>query len=103
LIASGAIILKRWGNLRTCFSRGLKSQKQTKSGQAALTHHKYIYFDRLLFLLPDVEQRRVESNVGPREDETETISACKIADEGTPCRPTLSTLPAKKGGWKRNI
>ncbi|XP_023706828.1 uncharacterized protein LOC111864070 [Cryptotermes secundus] len=98
----GAIIQKRWSNLRTCFSRELKSQKQTKSGQGAVTRRKYIYFDRLLFLIPDIEQRRTESNVGPREDETENISDCDIADEGTPRHPMLSSLPAKKRRLKKN-
>jgi hypothetical protein len=89
--------------LRTCFSRDLKSQKETKSGRGAVTRRKYIYFDGLLFLLPNVEQRRTESDVSPQEDETETrISDCEIADEGTPHCPTLSTLLAKKRRLKKN-
>jgi hypothetical protein len=62
-------------------------------------HRSQVYLLRLLFLLPDVEQRRTESNVGPREDGTETISDCEIADEGT---PRLPTLPAEKRRLKKN-
>lgn len=64
----GTVINKRWQNLRTCFARELKAQQSTKSGQAATKRRKYVYFERLLFLLPDTEQRPTESNLSPATD-----------------------------------
>jgi hypothetical protein len=56
---------KKWANLRTCFRRELNAQKNTKSGQATTKRHKYIYFDKLLFLLPCIENRPTEGNLAP--------------------------------------
>ncbi|XP_054282081.1 transcription factor Adf-1-like [Macrosteles quadrilineatus] len=61
----GTNIKKRWDSLRTCFARELRAQTNTKSGQAASKRRKYVYFDRLLFLLPEVEQRQTVCNIGP--------------------------------------
>lgn len=66
---SGTNIQKRWHNLRSCFGRELRIQKQTKSGQESTKRRKYFYFDRLLFLLPNVEMRPSESNISPVRDQ----------------------------------
>lgn len=51
--------------MRTCFRRELNTQKNTKSGQAASKRRKYVYFDKLLFLLPCIENRPTEGNISP--------------------------------------
>ncbi|XP_005089367.1 uncharacterized protein LOC101847229 [Aplysia californica] len=49
----------RWKNLRTCFARELRAQTKGVSGQAAKKRRrKYIYFERLMFLHPTIEDRR---------------------------------------------
>jgi hypothetical protein len=62
---SGQEMHKKWANLRTCFRRELNAQKNTKSGQATTKRHKYIYFDKSLFLLPCIENRPTEGNLAP--------------------------------------
>jgi hypothetical protein len=55
--------------LRTCFRRELNTQR--KSGQAATKRRKYIYFDKLSFLLPCIENRPTEGNLAPTGDQEE--------------------------------
>ena len=64
-----------------CFARELKAQKHTKSGQGAIKRRKYVYFDRLLFLLPDVEQRQTESNLSPVHGNSDDV---EVTDEVRP-------------------
>ncbi|KDR17965.1 hypothetical protein L798_08068 [Zootermopsis nevadensis] len=51
------------------FSRELRAQKQTKSGQSASKRRKYIYFEKLLFLLPTMEYRSTETKVISDDDD----------------------------------
>lgn len=67
------MIQRRWKNLRACFSRELRCQKDVKSGQAAPKRKRYVYFDKLLFLVPSMEAGRETSSNVPSLDE-ETIS-----------------------------
>lgn len=53
--------------MRDCFTRELRLQRETKSGQGAKKRRSYIYFERLLFLLPSVEQRDTSSNLDDNE------------------------------------
>lgn len=48
----------KWRNIRDYFMKELKLQKSHKSGPAGRKRKKYMYFDRLLFLMPTVENRR---------------------------------------------
>jgi len=85
-------VQKKWANLRTCFRRELNAQKNTKSGQAATKRCKYVYFEKLLFLLPRMENRRTESNLEPNdshEDEND--------NDNNDTGPTISTpIPNRK-------
>ncbi|CAG4981296.1 unnamed protein product [Parnassius apollo] len=59
----GHEIQRKWNNLRTCFARELKAQKSVKSGQAASKRRPYVYFDRMLFLIPCMESRPTERSI----------------------------------------
>jgi hypothetical protein len=54
---------KKWHSLRSCFARELRLQKQGKSGSGTKKRRKYIYFEKLLFLLPSMENRETRSNL----------------------------------------
>ncbi|CAB3252781.1 unnamed protein product [Arctia plantaginis] len=74
------VIQRRWKNLRACFSRKLRCQKDVKSGQAAPKRKRYVYFDKLLFLVPSMEPgRETSSNVT-----TLDIEAISESDSSTP-------------------
>jgi hypothetical protein len=51
----GKEIQARWRNLSTCFKKELDAQKNATSGEGRKTRRKYLYFDKLLFLLPHLE------------------------------------------------
>jgi len=76
-------VKKKWNSLRNCFARELRLQKETKSGQGAKKRRKYIYFEKLLFLLPSVENREHRGNLNVRsslsDTETESEVACEEA------------------------
>ncbi|XP_047518993.1 uncharacterized protein LOC125058899 [Pieris napi] len=63
-----SILQKRWKNLRACFSRELREQKCTKSGQAATKRRKYKHFDQLLFLIPSMDTRETSGNADSVEE-----------------------------------
>ncbi|KDR08446.1 hypothetical protein L798_01970 [Zootermopsis nevadensis] len=65
---TGRDIQKKWQNLRSCFSRELRAQEQTKSGQSASKRRKYIYFEKLLFLLPTTETNVISDDDGDKEE-----------------------------------
>nr|CAI5844908.1 unnamed protein product [Callosobruchus analis] len=46
----------------------------TKSGQAPSRRRKYIYFDKMLFLLPCMEHRDTETNVSVGDDSEHELS-----------------------------
>ncbi|CAG5000677.1 unnamed protein product [Parnassius apollo] len=80
------MLQRRWKNLRACFSRELRSQKDVKSGQAAPKRKRYVYFNKLLFLVPSMEPvRETSSNVTSLDKE-----AISENDSSTPAitRPT---------------
>jgi len=78
---------KKWANLRTCFRRELNAQKNTKSGQAATKRRKYVYFEKLLFLLSCVENRRTEGNLEPNDSHEDEDD-----NDNNDTDPTTSTL-----------
>ena len=59
-------------NLRTCFKRELDSQKNATSGESSRKRRKYLYFDQLLFLLPNTEDRETQSNLNTLNDKQES-------------------------------
>ena len=76
-------VQKKWHSLRNCFARELRLQKEMKSGQGAKKRRKYIYFEKLFFLLPSVENREHSGNLNVRsslsDTETESEVACEEA------------------------
>jgi hypothetical protein len=69
-------VKKKWHSLWNCFASELRLQKETKSGQDAKKRRKYIYFEKLLFFLPSVENREHRGNLNVRSSlsDTETES-----------------------------
>jgi len=74
-------VKKKWHSLRTCFARELKLQKETKSGQGAKKRRKYIYFEKLLFLLPSVENGGHRGNLNVRSSLSDTEIESEVACE----------------------
>lgn len=84
--------------MRTCFRRELNIQKNTKPGQASSKRRKYIYLDKLLFLLPCIENLPSEGDIRPDDvDEEETDP---LAWNSTPSpkrkKPTIDLKPTAK-------
>jgi hypothetical protein len=81
ILISGRGVQQRWKNIRACcFSRELRSQKNTKSGQASQKRRKYIYFDKLSFLLPSMEMRPTSGNAAPIDGEEDDLSSDEAAE-----------------------
>ncbi|XP_049799689.1 uncharacterized protein LOC126234995 [Schistocerca nitens] len=76
-------VRQRWWNIRTCFTRELKAQQSIMSGQAPQKRRKYIYFEKLLFLLPTMDSLIAGSDPATAGDDVLVISH-KIQ---TPSRP----------------
>ncbi|CAH2088686.1 unnamed protein product [Euphydryas editha] len=69
---------KKRNNLRTCFARELKAQKSVKSGYAVSKQHPYVYFERMLLLVPCMESRPTEGSIDNSEsnqDDTNSSDA----------------------------
>nr|XP_022908729.1 uncharacterized protein LOC111420051 [Onthophagus taurus] len=96
-IKSGQNVQQKWLNLRTCFCRELKAQKDVKSGQSASKRRKYIYFEKLMFLLLTIEQRPTESNI-PQEEtaEVEDHNLDEILIDTSIRTPTSSTKKKRR-------
>jgi hypothetical protein len=85
----GNDIQSKWKNIRDNFRKELQSQKKGASGQGARKRRKYIYFDRLLFLLPVLQERETVGNVTPpptpsaNESEPQDVTRSQMV-EGSP-------------------
>jgi len=97
----GRDVQQRWKNIRACFSRELRSQKNTKSGQAAQKRRKYIYFDKLLFLLPSMEMRPTSGNAAPIVGEGDGVSSDEAEERQEVLAPPRRK-PKKKNSPTRN-
>ena len=51
--------------MRDCFRRELHLQKQTKSGEPGTKRRKYMYFEQVLFRIPQTQDRATSSNRSP--------------------------------------
>jgi hypothetical protein len=51
--------------------RKLAAQKNATSGEGSIKRPKYLYFDQLLFLLPQFEDRDKNSNLGTERNKEE--------------------------------
>ena len=69
---SGKEIQARWKILRTCFKIDLHSQKNVTFGDGSRKRRKYLYFDQLLFILPNIEDRETQTNINTLIDEKES-------------------------------
>jgi hypothetical protein len=77
----GNEIQNKWRNIRDNFRRELQLQKKGASGQGARKRRKYIYFDRLLFLLPTLQDRETTGNVTPPlESEPEAVTRTEMGE-----------------------
>ncbi|XP_041430872.1 uncharacterized protein LOC121397709 [Xenopus laevis] len=92
----------RWKNIKDCFRREVSLQKNdSRSGASPSRRKKYIYADRLLFLVPtfttrqtsgnveNEQQEENEENVGESENIGETSSG---TSSGSPSASTSNTL-----------
>ena len=62
--------------MRDCFRMELYLQKQTKSGEPGTKRQKYMYFEQMLFLIPQTQDRATSSNYSPM-----TVSNGEDTDE----------------------
>ena len=51
--------------MRDCFRRERHLQKQTKSGQPGTKRRKYMYFEQMLFLIPQTQDHATFPNYSP--------------------------------------
>jgi len=80
----GNEIQRKWRNIRDNFRKELQLQKKGTSGQGARKRRKYIYFDRLLFLLPILQERETSGNVTPppsaNESEPQDVTRTEMGE-----------------------
>ncbi|XP_032664068.1 uncharacterized protein LOC116840870 isoform X2 [Odontomachus brunneus] len=82
----------KWRNIRDYFMKELKLQKSQQTGPAGRKRKKYMYFDRLMFLMPMVENKRAS---------VMTITPCKSEEsEGEVDNPMIEEydMPLAHGG-----
>lgn len=76
----------------------LKLQKSHKSGPAGRKRKKYMYFDRLLFLMPTVENKRYQ--LGRRKRRTVDVRSAKFdLLSGVPRPLTLANRRKARARW----
>lgn len=92
---------KKWLNLRSCFSRELRAQKNVKTGQSASKRRRYIYFEKLLFLLPTMEQRSAENNVDSQSVALEEFENQDSDSQESDVSPKPSTSQYRTSVTKR--
>ena len=86
-----------------CFRRELHLQKQTKSGKLGTKRRKYMYFEQMLFLIPQTQDRATFSNYSPmtvtngEEDTDERRKDEEGSNDGT-----AETYTCRKKQSKRN-
>ncbi|CAG9773364.1 unnamed protein product [Ceutorhynchus assimilis] len=61
----GPEVQKKWKNLKDRFQKEVRREKAVRSGSAASKKKKYVYYDIMQFLLPQLESRSTESNIEP--------------------------------------
>lgn len=103
---TGKELQNRWRNLKTCFKREISKQKYGKSGQAATKRRKYVYFDRLLFLLPTIDDRPTVSECSPSntnedktgsEDDSEVVKETNTSVDNSPVNTRQAQKSASRG------
>ncbi|XP_076163885.1 uncharacterized protein LOC143144889 isoform X2 [Ptiloglossa arizonensis] len=100
-IKYGQEVQKKWLNLRSCFSRELRAQKNVKTGQSASKRRRYIYFEKLLFLLPTMEQRSAENNVDSQSVALEEFENQDSDSQESDVSPKPSTSQYRTSVTKR--
>lgn len=89
----GNDVQRKWSNLRSSFRRELRLQRETSSGQALKKRKKYIYFEKLLFLLPSVENRETSGNVDSDEDSVDVEDESFLEPANAESTPVTSRRP----------
>lgn len=101
---TGKEIQRKWKNLKDCFARELASQKKS-SGEAARKRRKYLYFDAMLFLLPQMEDRLTTSNIEILPSSTGNKEVCSppslsSQNNNDPAQSTKVRHPTKRDAKK---
>ncbi|GBP51656.1 hypothetical protein EVAR_48279_1 [Eumeta japonica] len=92
------LVQKRWNNIRVCFSRDLRNQKNTKSGQAAKKRKTYRFDEKLLFILPSMDTREATGNSTSNTDKDDEDTSEEEDEVSVTNKPQRD----KKKGKKRN-
>lgn len=105
---AGIEVQKKWHSLRSCFARELRFQKQGKPESGTKKRRKYIYFEKLLFLLPSMENRETRSNLDDRTSSGLKDEDCnETKDRGAPQRrpggPCRQTKASRKDCFEESI
>ena len=75
--------------MRDCFRSEIHLQKQKKSGEPGMKRRKYMYFEQMLFLIPQTQDRATSSKYSPvtvsngEEDTDERREVEEGSDDGT--------------------
>ncbi|XP_020296914.1 uncharacterized protein LOC109861604 isoform X2 [Pseudomyrmex gracilis] len=90
----------KWRNIRDYFMKELKLQKSHKNGPAGRKRKKYVYFDRLLFLMPTVENKRNSASLSPPSMSPTPIICKEEESEGEVDNPVIEEydVPLAHGG-----
>jgi hypothetical protein len=60
----GKEVIKRWGNIRDCYVKSCKKQKEAaKSGAGSSKSRKYVYSDKLRFLSKLINERQTADSL----------------------------------------
>lgn len=74
-------VRKKWTNLRDYFRKQLKDVKGKKSGQAASKKKRWVFFERMSFLIPYMQPREMSGNLDTISTASDTQQS--ISDEET--------------------
>ncbi|CAG9771618.1 unnamed protein product [Ceutorhynchus assimilis] len=73
-------IQRKWKNIRDCFRKEINNEKKCKLGHGKRKRRKYIFYDRLLFLLPSMQEKVKKSN---ESDNSENEAEDNVETEET--------------------
>ena len=89
--------------MRDCLRRELHFQKQTKSGEPGTKMRKHMYFEQMLFLIPQTQDRATSSNYSPMTTSNgEEDSDERREDEEGSYDDTAETYTCRKKRSERN-
>ncbi|XP_022834828.1 uncharacterized protein LOC111362387 [Spodoptera litura] len=90
----GAIIQKKWKNIRDCFAKEL-AMRRRKSSHGVIKKKKYIHYDSLQFLIPSLQkrERRNSRNIDLTSQNSTDVELCQDISQTngntiSPCKNT---------------